>query len=270
MYKLDQSKIPQMMSDQGDPLLGALGSMVGSAIGGSMGGPAGAALGGSIGGQLGGTGTLDLEKTAIDSTKGAAGNALMGGMGSAIDSLKPAMAATATPLMEQGVDPLIANKIAQEKVNKGFLGYFEDGGEVKTCPPGFILDSTTNTCVPFGSISNGGDSEGPKGTPMDPDKLFEMGHGLTKYSQAGGPLSFLIPGAGVAGVVGGMMQDSAINSISKQFDNLPVTRGSDSSSSSGGWGYSSDGGGAPNAAGDGNDWENFSTGGYVGPLGRSK
>lgn len=103
MYKLDQSKIPQMA--QGDPLLGALGSMVGSAIGGSVGGPAGAAVGGSIGGQLGGTGTIDLEKTAIDTTKGAAGSAVSSALGSAVGTQlaagQNAMALGINPLSEQ-------------------------------------------------------------------------------------------------------------------------------------------------------------------------
>ena len=42
-----------MRKKQGDPLLGALGTMAGTAAGAAIGGPAGAAIGGSLGSQLG-------------------------------------------------------------------------------------------------------------------------------------------------------------------------------------------------------------------------
>lgn len=119
MYKIDQSLIPQQLASSGDPLLGAAGSLVGGAIGGSIGGPMGASLGSSLGGQLAGQGTVDLEKTAIAATQGAAGNALMGGMESVIDGASTS--SLASPMMEQGVDPSIANTIASQQ-KEGFRG----------------------------------------------------------------------------------------------------------------------------------------------------
>jgi hypothetical protein len=139
MYKLDQSKIPQMA--QGDPLLGAIGSMVGSAIGGSVGGPAGAAIGGSIGGQLGGTGTVDLEQTAIDSTKGAAGSAVSGALGSAVDTQlaagKNAMALGINPMSEQaqmladqGGSDFAVDAFEPSMWQKTKARFFNQGGQI--------------------------------------------------------------------------------------------------------------------------------------------
>lgn len=139
MYKLDQSKIPQMA--QGDPLLGALGSMVGSAIGGSVGGPAGAAVGGSIGGQLGGTGTIDLEKTAIDSTKGAVGSAVSGALGSAVDTQLAAgqnamalginpMSEQAQMLADQGGSDFAVDAFEPSLWQKTKARFFNQGGQI--------------------------------------------------------------------------------------------------------------------------------------------
>ena len=50
-YQLKQHAA--MRKKQGDPLLGALGTMAGTAAGAAIGGPAGAAIGGSLGSQLG-------------------------------------------------------------------------------------------------------------------------------------------------------------------------------------------------------------------------
>ena len=50
-YQLKQHAA--LRKKQGDPLLGALGTMAGTAAGAALGGPAGAAIGGSLGSQLG-------------------------------------------------------------------------------------------------------------------------------------------------------------------------------------------------------------------------
>lgn len=143
MPRIDPSLIPKMA--QGDPLLGALGSVVGSAVGGSIGGPAGAAIGGSIGGQLGGTGTLDLEKTAVDSVEGAGMGAATGFLGGAIDAQKGALAAAndlgISPMSQQaqmlgdqgGVE--FAPDAFDEDPKAGFFGglaqrYFNSGGQI--------------------------------------------------------------------------------------------------------------------------------------------
>lgn len=126
---------------QSDPLLGAIGSMVGSAIGGSMGGPAGAAVGGSIGGQLGGTGTIDLEKTAVDSTKGAAGAAVSGALGSAIDTQLAAgqnamalginpMSDQAQMLAEQGGSDFAVGAFEPSLWDKTKAKFFNQGGQI--------------------------------------------------------------------------------------------------------------------------------------------
>lgn len=168
MYKIDQSKIPQMSTS--DPLLGAIGSVVGSAIGTAVGGPAGGAIGGSIGGQLGGTGTIDLEKTAIDSTKGAAGSMLTGGLNSVIANQQGALAAAndlgISPLSQQaqmlgeqgGVE--FAPGVFDEDPKAGFFGaltqrYFSTGGNVGHQIANSIGDSIGNFLSPEQAYESG-------------------------------------------------------------------------------------------------------------------
>ena len=55
--------------DFSDPLLTMAGTLAGRAAGTAIGGPVGGEIGASLGGQIAGKGTVDLEKTALDSSQ---------------------------------------------------------------------------------------------------------------------------------------------------------------------------------------------------------
>lgn len=120
MPRINPALIPRMV--QGDPLLGALGTVAGSAIGGSIGGPAGAAIGGSLGGQLGGQGTIDLEKTAIDTAQGAAMGSITSALGTAVDDVAAGIKYDINPMSEQ------ARMLAEQ--DKEFGMFFSTGGQI--------------------------------------------------------------------------------------------------------------------------------------------
>jgi hypothetical protein len=235
MYQIKSGKVAhqnyaQKMA-QGDPLLGAIGSIVGSAVGGSIGGPTGASIGSSIGGQIGGTGTIDLEKTALQTAQGTAGDALGSAMGNMIDQQKGALAAandlSIDPLSEQaqmlgaqgGVD--FAPNVFEENPNAGYLGmmtqrYFNQGGNVPK-----------SAWVPDQSYYNGFSPQGGLTSTMKggqgllPDMVVDPALAM-QHAIAQAPLAALLSPVGA--ITSGMItshQMDALGQASDALDNKP-------------------------------------------------
>jgi hypothetical protein len=164
-----QKALQDAQKNQGDPILGAAGSIAGSAIGGAVGGPMGAQLGGSIGGQLGGTGEIDLTKTATGMATGAIGGELTNALSDTIGETAVANA------FDTGLGSDQTKMLWDQQKEFGMGGFFNKGGPISyhMCGgkakykaeggPAFSTYSDNEYSNPY-SMSNNTNVMSPKGS----------------------------------------------------------------------------------------------------------
>jgi hypothetical protein len=167
-YQLKQHAA--MRKKQGDPLLGALGTMAGTAAGAAIGGPAGAAIGGSLGSQLGNVvsgADLNPAQMAISglgagmAAGSSAANAAVKGVTSAQEGVLSASNALKSAVGDQ------ATAAAQSAAQSGYdeaIKKLQDAGMKSMEAESSLFNnpfSKAGTAIKSVFMSEGGKAKGP-------------------------------------------------------------------------------------------------------------